>query len=195
MVSFVHEIFKGLTSQKMGIMVDLKKLESMIEIFASPMSFIYHVGKDLLVNGVQIYHEIEDATVQYKKGNWEQFGIDLGMATAKTILGEESLQQLGHSPKQIKLAQIEQGILKAYGGKFDLYALLICIGEEDQAMIFFDVAVQAFEKALNDTDRGDMIGDLIGTIIGIIGGIQKAKEGLPACEAVWKSGFDFSQIE
>ena len=59
-------------------------------------------------------------------------------------------------------------------------------------MIFFDVAVQAFEKALNDTDRGDMIGDLIGTIIGIIGGIQKAKEGLPACEAVWKSGFDFS---
>lgn len=45
------------------IMVDLKKLEAMVEIFASPMSFVYHVGKDLIVNGVQIFHEIEDATV------------------------------------------------------------------------------------------------------------------------------------
>lgn len=31
--------------------------------------------------------------------------------------------------------------------------------------------------------------------MGVVGGIQKAKEGLPACEAVWKSGFDFSKIE
>jgi hypothetical protein len=35
-----------------GIVMDLKKLEDMVEIFASPMSFVYHVGKDLLINGV-----------------------------------------------------------------------------------------------------------------------------------------------
>ena len=95
----------------------------------------------------------------------------------------------------MRFAQIEQGILKAYGGKFDLYALLISIGEEDQALLFFDIAVQAFELALHDTDIGDKIGDFIGSIMGIVGGIQKAKEGLPACEAVWKSGFDLSKLE
>jgi hypothetical protein len=33
----------------------------MASIFASPQSFAWHVGKDLLVNGVQIYHEIDAA--------------------------------------------------------------------------------------------------------------------------------------
>ena len=70
-----------------GTVVDLKKLEAMVEIFASPITFVFHVGKDLLVNGVQIFHEIEDATAQYKQGNWEKFGIDIGEATAKTLLG------------------------------------------------------------------------------------------------------------
>ena len=49
-----------------GIALDLKKLEAMVEIFASPTSFVYHVGKDLLINGVQIFHLIDDATTQYK---------------------------------------------------------------------------------------------------------------------------------
>lgn len=35
-----------------GVKADWIKLEKMAEIFASPTSFAYHVGKDLLVNGV-----------------------------------------------------------------------------------------------------------------------------------------------
>jgi len=41
------------------------------------------------------------------------------------------LEQLGSTPDQIKLAQIEQGIFKAFGGNFNLLALLSCIGDED----------------------------------------------------------------
>jgi hypothetical protein len=44
----------------------------------------------------------------------------------------------------MKLAQIEQGILKSYGGKFDLYALLECIGDEDKSLLMLDMAVQQF---------------------------------------------------
>jgi hypothetical protein len=38
-----------------GVTADWTKLEKMAEIFASPTSFAYHVGKDLIVNGVQIF--------------------------------------------------------------------------------------------------------------------------------------------
>ena len=49
---------------------DWKKLENMAEIFSSPQTFAYHVGKDLMVNGKDIFSEIEDAVAQYGKQNW-----------------------------------------------------------------------------------------------------------------------------
>jgi len=42
---------------------DWKKLEKMVMIFKSPSSFAYHVGKDLLVNGVDIFGEVKDSVV------------------------------------------------------------------------------------------------------------------------------------
>ena len=144
----------------------------MVEIFASPITFVFHVGKDLLVNGVQIFHEIEDATAQYKQGNWEKFGIDIGEATAKTLLGEESLQQSGYSADQIKLAQIEQGILRAYEGDFDLYALIVCIGEEDKALLMFDMAIQQIEKVIQGQDPQAKVSDAVAGVIAAIAGVQ-----------------------
>lgn len=57
---------KGEAESCAGVTADWKKLEAMISIFDSPMSFAYHVGKDILVNGVQIYGEINDSVVQYR---------------------------------------------------------------------------------------------------------------------------------
>jgi len=53
---------------------DLKKIEAMAEIFASPLTFAYHVGKDLIVNSVNIYHEIRNAINDFEAGKWENFG-------------------------------------------------------------------------------------------------------------------------
>jgi hypothetical protein len=49
---------------------EVKRLIQMVKNFKSPISFAYHVGKDILVNGVQIFHEIEDAVTSYKAQNW-----------------------------------------------------------------------------------------------------------------------------
>ncbi len=38
-----------------SLKADWQKLEDMAAVFSSPSSFAWHVGKDLLVNGVQIY--------------------------------------------------------------------------------------------------------------------------------------------
>ena len=54
----VEEIADILKEVKYGmkdcssIKADWQKLEQMAEIFSSPTSFAYHVGKDLLINGV-----------------------------------------------------------------------------------------------------------------------------------------------
>jgi hypothetical protein len=61
----------------------------MAAIFSSPASFAYHVGKDLIVNGRQIYREVNDGIKQYENKQYEAFGEDIGEALAKLILGEE----------------------------------------------------------------------------------------------------------
>lgn len=45
-----------------------------------------------------------------------------------------------------------QGVLSSFGGHFDLYALLLCIYDEDQAAMLFNVAVEAFVEAVEKDD-------------------------------------------
>lgn len=71
------------------VSVDLAKLTKMAAAFTNPASFVIHVGKDLIINGVTIYREIKDSTVQWHNGEYEKFGEDVGMALAKIILGQE----------------------------------------------------------------------------------------------------------
>lgn len=142
----VKEVADLLKTVKQGmsdcahIKADWQKLAEMAAIFENPTSFAYHVGKDLIINGVQIYHEVDTAVTDYKNEDWNGFGYNIGQAAAKTILGEES-------QKKTKVAQIMQGMLKPYGGKFNLEALLMCIYDEDQAALAFDIAFQAFKTA------------------------------------------------
>ena len=66
---------------------DAKRLYEMIANFKSPLSFAYHVGKDIIVNGVQIYKEIDRAITDYKGSNWRQFGYDCGYALGLVLVG------------------------------------------------------------------------------------------------------------
>jgi len=56
-------------------------------LFKSPWSFAYHVGKDLVVNGVQIYKEISAAVTDYEASQYRTFGVDTGKALAMIFLG------------------------------------------------------------------------------------------------------------
>ena len=66
---------------------DAKRLYQMIANFKSPWSFAYHAAKDLLVNGVQIYQDIEAAVQAYKGQDWDSFGYNCGYAMALVLLG------------------------------------------------------------------------------------------------------------
>ena len=95
-IAGVKEVADLLQTVKVGmkdcssLKADWQKLAQMVQIFDSPTSFAYHVGKDLMINGVEIYHEVETAITDYNNGDWSGFGYNIGEAAAKTILGEES---------------------------------------------------------------------------------------------------------
>lgn len=190
-VAELLQVVKSGMSDCTSMKADWDKLAKMISVFDSPTSFAYHVGKDLIVNGAQIFTEIETAVSDYESGNWGDFGFQIGEAAAKTILGETDLPMFATQDSKMKEAQIMQGFLAAFGGKFDLYALLMCIYEEDQAVLMFDVAVQSFEDAIAKKDPSEAIGG----VIAIIAGVEQFKKGLPACKAIDSSEFNFKQLD
>jgi hypothetical protein len=101
MMKVVHQGMKDCTSLR----ADWRKLEKMIAVFSSPTIFFYHVGKDLMINGVQIYGEIKTAVSDYENAKWGDFGYNIGLAAAKTILGEEEEQLPVFDSQEIKMIQ------------------------------------------------------------------------------------------
>jgi hypothetical protein len=68
---------------------DWKKIDDAVNEMNSPISFAYHIGKDLLVNGSDIYAEITDASTQWDNKNYEAFGEDVGEAFKAVLLGKQ----------------------------------------------------------------------------------------------------------
>lgn len=64
-----------------------RKLTAMIASMRSPQSFAFHIGKDLIVNGKDIYHEVFTAVDDWKAGNWHDFGFQLGKAMFQIFVG------------------------------------------------------------------------------------------------------------
>jgi hypothetical protein len=102
---------------------DWRVLENMISNFKNLPSFVWHIGQNVKVNGVDIYREIDDSITQYKAGNWETFGKDIGEASAKIFLGGIKEKD----PRADKISQLFEGFAKVNGFKFNLLDLLQCI--------------------------------------------------------------------
>jgi hypothetical protein len=59
--------------------------------FTNPISFAMHVGTDILVNGSDIYNDIEGAISTWENQDFEKFGEDVGDAMAKIIVGMDDM--------------------------------------------------------------------------------------------------------
>jgi len=66
---------------------DIKQIVHALAQFHSPKSFVFHVGKNLVVNHHEIYIEITTAVSDYKSQKWSDFGVQVGMALHKLIVG------------------------------------------------------------------------------------------------------------
>lgn len=59
---------------------DIKKVVNLIKTFKSPYSLIFKVGKNMIINGVEIFHSIEGAIQSYHKSQYRTMGFDIGEA-------------------------------------------------------------------------------------------------------------------
>ena len=196
-----------------GITADWQKLEDMIKIFSNPTAFAWHTLKDLIVNGVDIFHEVQAAMTAFKAKDWKNFGLNLGEASAKVLLGSQlqglvetrplaylanqKEEQNNKTLSKEDYAKMVKGIYEAFGGHFDILALLICIQDEDKALIAATLGVGVFEQAFGEWKagkKGDAIGDFIGGILTELAAYQSFEQGLPACKAIYQKTEDLTEF-
>lgn len=73
------------------INADWDKIRKMVAAWRSPATFAYHAGKDLLINGKNVYSEIEAAKREYDARNYYNFGVEIGKASAQILLGHDTM--------------------------------------------------------------------------------------------------------
>jgi len=104
----------------------------------------------------------------------------MGMATAKTIIGQEGQLAVAEDKKR-QYAEVMQGVLQAFGGDFDLLALLFCIYEEDTALIMLNWAVENFEAYWKDRQ----FNELFSGVVDFVSAVEAFREGIPSCASIW----------
>ena len=74
---------------------DLDKLREMGDIFLHPKKLIMHSAKNLIVNGVEVFHGVKATFHDIKAQKYEAAGMDMGKATALILWGKP---KMGHDP-------------------------------------------------------------------------------------------------
>lgn len=144
-----------------GIVGDFKKLEEMAAVFSTPTGVVWHLGKDLVVHGVDIYKEIRAAVsaMEANPKKFYDFGFNVGKAGAQIILGEEEPTEFSKTgvskvneaypnDNRDMMAEIFQGFMESFGvGTFNFTNLLLCIYEADQSALALYEGVNLLEEA------------------------------------------------
>lgn len=61
----------------------------MARIFLNKFDLIYHIAKSILVNGVEIYHQISSGVSSFKSGDYQNSGKYFGEAFELVFLDAE----------------------------------------------------------------------------------------------------------
>jgi hypothetical protein len=138
--------------------------------------------KNLMHHGEAVLKNVETTIATWDEKNYEKAGEMFGQILKLT-------QQTGASHVQ-QFAEFLLGVSKQFGGHFNLTALLICINEEDQAVMLFYQAFLALKQAISNKDPVEAFA---AAIMGF-GGLKQAEQGLPACEAVDTKSWDFKGL-
>eukprot|EP00347_Sterkiella_histriomuscorum_P020855 403336209 len=76
----VKKVPNAIKDCKDAAQIDFTEIFSMIEIFSHPLQLIYNIGKNLYMNGIDIYHNIQDGVAAYKTQDYQGFGLHIGNA-------------------------------------------------------------------------------------------------------------------
>lgn len=111
MVHSIHDAFDDCSGIKKS---DWDKVIHAVHLMRHPIWFAIHVAKDLVVNGVTIFHDIEHAIDNWKTQQYLDFGENVGEILEKIFIGEiengEPYRTFSDLNKA-QMAQVVNGVL------------------------------------------------------------------------------------
>merc|ERR1719382_1067028 len=123
---------------------DVKQIVHALAQFHKPKSFVFHLGKNLVVNRHEIYNEIFTSVSDYKAQKWSDFGVQVGLALHKVIVGaDENTMAIDATATPAKdAAMIAGGIVEGFVGadnvKTCIKGMAIPIGDIEEAVKDFE---------------------------------------------------------
>jgi len=106
--------------------LDMDKLVKLIESFKSPESFLYYIGKSLLINHVEVIHEVESAVTAYDAHNYTTLGFWVGTAMDTILLGQPQEQD----PKS-NILDFTKGFLEGVGSSSIFDNITACLTDTE----------------------------------------------------------------
>jgi hypothetical protein len=146
--SLVGELKTALTDCKSIGEDDWKKILNAVELMTHPISFAYHVAKDILVNGIQIFHDVEDAKTNWDNQSYFNFGENVGDILEKILVGQVENEEpvttfVGISMSQV--AEIVNGVLMGALKAEHADDLVTCLKDADRTVEDLNEAYHDFK--------------------------------------------------
>merc|ERR1719266_2976279 len=121
---------------------DIKQITNALKQLKHPKSFVFHAFKNLIVNRHDIYKEITAAVKDYRSQTWLDFGVQVGTALHKLIVGGITEGVLAALPAK-DAAMIAGGITEGFIGVADVKE---CMQGQVTTLGDFEEAIKDFEK-------------------------------------------------
>jgi len=107
--------------------VDMDRLLKLIESFKSPDSFLYYIGKSLLINHVEVIHEVEGAVNDYQAKNYTGLGFWVGKAMETILLnGKPAVRDT-----KAEVLNFTLGFLEGVGSASAFDDVRACVADAD----------------------------------------------------------------
>jgi len=126
-----------------GAEQDAVLLWNAIQQYKTPKSFIWNAGKNLLVNGVDVYNELANASVNYKAGNWYYYGYDLGLMLATIVWGNNVTVSGNDAANVLNFAY---GFIVGVGDQENWPEIKNCIDTSEEIAVLLRQAYNNFTK-------------------------------------------------
>merc|ERR1719266_1393892 len=129
---------------------DIKQITSALKQLKHPKTFFFKAFKNLLVNGKDIYKEITTAVSDYRSQTWLDFGVQVGLALHKIIVGDVADTFVVLPAKEV--AMIAGGITEGFIGVDDVK---VCMQGQVTTLGDLEEAIKDFEKeTVKDVKKG-----------------------------------------
>eukprot|EP00388_Colpodella_angusta_P009701 GDKJ01025674.1.p1 GENE.GDKJ01025674.1~~GDKJ01025674.1.p1 ORF type:complete len:882 (-),score=268.10 GDKJ01025674.1:304-2949(-) len=108
---FKTEVLPAMKECK-GAAEDIKALIDAFNKISNPKSFIFEMGRHIIVNGKDIIHEISNLISAFKTQDYRSVGFNIGLMVKQIVIGELEMEQL--ALQATKAVDITKGVVHGF---------------------------------------------------------------------------------